>query len=189
MRSVVKGNIKLNAADKVLCFAAAVFAAALMVHIHFPEGNVFADGFLFVAEAALVGGMADWFAVTALFEKPLGFPWHTAILPKRREQFINASVAMIQKQFFSKRNMISHVEKLHLLPALTEWLNKEETRTWLLGEVSSYAKNFFCRNNAELSGKIRGELLKIPATDLTALLGEHLQKSGADRRLLQKIGR
>ncbi|MBQ3451489.1 MAG: DUF445 family protein, partial [Selenomonadaceae bacterium] len=64
--------------------------------IIFP-GNVAAEGFLFVTEAALVGGIADWFAVTALFKKPLGFSFHTAILPRRRKDFVKASVVMVQQ--------------------------------------------------------------------------------------------
>ena len=76
-----------NKADKTLLAAAAIFCFALCLNIQYKD-NVYAKGFLFCAEAALVGGIADWFAVTALFEKPLGFPWHTAILPRRRQSFI-----------------------------------------------------------------------------------------------------
>jgi len=40
------------------------------------------------AEASLVGGLADWFAVTALFRHPLGLPIpHTAVIPERKDQF------------------------------------------------------------------------------------------------------
>src|SRR4029450_10769128 len=42
---------------------------------------------LAAAEAAMVGGLADWFAVTALFRHPLGIPIpHTAIIPRRKDQ-------------------------------------------------------------------------------------------------------
>ena len=66
-----------NKADKTLLFAAVLFAFTLCLYLSFP-GSVFARCVLFCAEAALVGGVADWFAVTALFEKPLGFPWQAA---------------------------------------------------------------------------------------------------------------
>src|SRR5207249_6096334 len=51
-----------------------------------------ADGWLgyvrAAAEASMVGGLADWFAVTALFRHPLGVPIpHTAIIPERKDQF------------------------------------------------------------------------------------------------------
>ena len=73
-----------NKADKTLLFAAVVFFLALALVIAYPK-SLLARGFLACADAALVGGIADWFAVTALFKKPLGFPWHTALLPRRRE--------------------------------------------------------------------------------------------------------
>lgn len=69
-----------NKADRVLFFAFIVFLCALFLHLQM-KTSVVVSGFLFCAEAALVGGIADWFAVTALFKKPLGFPYHTAILP------------------------------------------------------------------------------------------------------------
>ena len=63
MRAMTKS---WNKADRVLFLAFLVFLLALFVHLQLPH-SVFASGFLFCAEAALVGGIADWFAVTALF--------------------------------------------------------------------------------------------------------------------------
>ena len=116
-----------NKADRVLFLAFLVFLLALFVHLQLPH-SVFAEGFLFCAEAALVGGIADWFAVTALFRKPLGFPYHTAILPRRRQSFIKASVTMVQKEFFSRRKVFRHLERLHLMPMLMKWLGEADTR-------------------------------------------------------------
>ena len=41
-----------------------------------------------VSGAAMIGGLADWYAVTALFTKPLGIPFKTAILPRSKERLI-----------------------------------------------------------------------------------------------------
>src|SRR4051812_24890957 len=58
--------------------------------------SIVAAGF----EAALVGGLADWFAVTALFRHPLGIPIpHTAIIPHRREKIIESIVSMVQNEW------------------------------------------------------------------------------------------
>ena len=94
-----------NKADKTLLFVLVVFLFCLCLHLSYPA-SLMADGMLFCAEAALVGGLADWFAVTALFEKPLGFPYHTAILPRRRREFTQATGRMLKKEFFSKRKLI-----------------------------------------------------------------------------------
>lgn len=66
----------LNNADKVLLLAFVLFLTAL--GIDHSCKTIWSAWLLFVAEASLVGGIADWFAVTALFSKPLGFP---GILP------------------------------------------------------------------------------------------------------------
>jgi len=100
-----------NRADKTLLLALVLFFLALCLHLQFPD-RLLADGFLLCAEAALVGGIADWFAVTALFRKPLGFSYHTAILPRRRDSFIEASVTLVQKEFFSRRKIFLHLDML-----------------------------------------------------------------------------
>ncbi|WP_434511174.1 DUF445 domain-containing protein [Desulfitobacterium sp. AusDCA] len=56
----------------------------------------------FVLEASLVGGIADWFAVTALFRKPLGWPYHTALIPRNRIQLINGIRAMVETELLSE---------------------------------------------------------------------------------------
>ena len=108
-----------NTADTTLLCAALFFLMAVGFKITFP-GNVFAEGFLFVTEAALVGGIADWFAVTALFKKPLGFPFHTAILPRRRKDFVKASVVMVQQEFFSRRTIFKKLGDFKLMPRIVD---------------------------------------------------------------------
>lgn len=179
---------KLNKADRTLLLAACVFLAALALHVAYPASTA-ADCFLFVAEAALVGGIADWFAVTALFEKPLGFPYHTAILPRRRKAFVNASVAMVQKEFFSKRKIIHHIEKLHLMPMMMDWLEKSSTREKIVREMLEYAQKFLSNDGmnettATLAAKVRETLLKIPVGDFFAAADKELKESGGDKALL-----
>ena len=137
-----------NKADKTLLAAFAAFLMALATHLYCP-GNRVAEGFLFCAEAALVGGIADWFAVTALFRKPLGFPYHTAILPRRRAAFVKASVTMVQKEFFSRRKIFRHLERLHLLPMLLSWLKAPETKERLTHQLLHYMRDFLLRQDAK----------------------------------------
>lgn len=103
-------KINLNPADKTLLFVGIIFLVALVMQLKY-KGNLFFDGLFFCAEAALVGGIADWFAVTALFEKPWGFPYHTRILPRRREEFITACVKMVQQEFFRKKQLINRLKE------------------------------------------------------------------------------
>ena len=121
-----------NKADKTLLAAAAIFCFALCLNIQYKD-NVYAKGFLFCAEAALVGGIADWFAVTALFEKPLGFPWHTAILPRRRQSFIEATGRMLQQEFFGRKSLIKKIRRIDFANMVVAWLGRAQTKQMLSG--------------------------------------------------------
>uniref|UniRef100_UPI0025DB3CF9 DUF445 family protein n=1 Tax=Novosphingobium sp. TaxID=1874826 RepID=UPI0025DB3CF9 len=74
-------------ATGLLLAMAAVYLASRLLEARFPD---FAPALGFArafAEAAMVGGLADWFAVTALFRHPLGVPIpHTAIIPENKDR-------------------------------------------------------------------------------------------------------
>jgi uncharacterized membrane-anchored protein YjiN (DUF445 family) len=74
------------------------------------------------AEAALIGGVADWFAVTALFEKPLGVAFHTAIIPRSREKIVKAMAYMVQEEFLSRQAILRHLQKVRLVSLLINWM-------------------------------------------------------------------
>ena len=180
-----------NQADKTLLLAFATFLLALATHLQAP-GNRFAEGFLFCAEAALVGGIADWFAVTALFRKPLGFPYHTAILPRRREAFVRATVTMVQKEFFSRRKIFHHLEKFHLLPMLMAWLYEPATKAQLTHQIIHYLRDFLLRQDAAaqtaaVAGKVREAVEDVEPEELFKALGKWLQESGRDHQALARI--
>ena len=74
-------------------------------------------------EAALVGGLADWFAVTALFRHPLGLPIpHTAIIPTRRAKIVESIVSMVQDEWLSPE--VIGARLTHIVPSelVVDWL-------------------------------------------------------------------
>ena len=77
-----------NMANKVLAGFFLMFVLASILKYFYKE-SLAVQLFGFVSEAAVVGGVADWFAVTALFRKPLGFPWHTAVITRHRGRVIS----------------------------------------------------------------------------------------------------
>ena len=109
-------------------FANIALGASLVIFIvtaifKYYLGELFILRLLFyVTEAALVAGIADWFAVTALFRKPLGFPWHTAIIPNNREKVINSVAGMIEHDLLSVASIKSRLEKTHLINSLIDWV-------------------------------------------------------------------
>ncbi len=76
------------------------------------------------AEAAMVGALADWFAVTALFRHPLGIPIpHTAIIPKRKDQ-IGASLGeFVQENFLTEDLLDERLRNARIGARLGEWLS------------------------------------------------------------------
>jgi uncharacterized membrane-anchored protein YjiN (DUF445 family) len=78
-------------------------------------------------EAALIGGLADWFAVTALFRHPLGIPIpHTAIIPARRGKIIESIVTMIEDEWLSPEVIGARLRTISPSTLLMDWLEDEE---------------------------------------------------------------
>ena len=75
------------------------------------------------AEAAMVGGVADWFAVTALFRRPLGLPIpHTALLAERKDQFAATLGQFVQENFLNADVLAERIRATGLVPRLAGWL-------------------------------------------------------------------
>ncbi len=167
------------------------FLAAVGFKIVFPS-NIIAEGLLFVTEAALVGGIADWFAVTALFKKPLGFPFHTAILPRRRKDFVKASVLMVQQEFFSRRTIFKKLGDFKLMPRITRYLAREETRKLVTTELFNVVKKFVAAQDKETRSKavaneLRRIIRDIPAQSLIDDFGSHFKRNDKDKEIFVGI--
>ncbi|MFL6162438.1 MAG: DUF445 domain-containing protein [Jatrophihabitantaceae bacterium] len=75
------------------------------------------------SEAAMVGGLADWFAVTALFRHPLGLPIpHTAIIPRKKDQIGESLGTFIQQNFLTPEVVGPRVQAAEIPRRVGEWL-------------------------------------------------------------------
>lgn len=88
-------------------------------------------------EAGLVGGLADWFAVTALFRHPLGIPIpHTALLPNNRQRMTNALISMLKNDWLSKESIQEKVKHIPFTNKIVAMLTKEiQTDTFKKGLI------------------------------------------------------
>lgn len=76
-----------------------------------------------MAEASLVGGLADWFAVTALFRHPLGLPIpHTAIVATRKERIGQILGNFVQNHFLSREVIAANLRRVHPAERASQWL-------------------------------------------------------------------
>jgi uncharacterized membrane-anchored protein YjiN (DUF445 family) len=79
------------------------------------------------AEAAMVGGLADWFAVTAIFRRPFGLPIpHTAVIPKSQGRIADALGAFIAENFLAPALVAERVAKQDMAMALGRWLSDRD---------------------------------------------------------------
>ena len=100
-------------------------------------GDTGAAGYIqATAEAAMVGGLADWFAVTALFRHPLGIPIpHTAIVVARKDQFGETLGEFIQDAFVNPEVIISRIQAARIGPRLATWLQDPANADRRAGDV------------------------------------------------------
>ena len=113
--------------------ADALFAATLMVRHPGPVVLLLRA----VAEAALVGGLADWFAVTALFRRPLGLPIpHTAILPANKERIGEGLARFLDRHFLAPELLLPELRSLHIANKIASWLARRRNAQALAGEIA-----------------------------------------------------
>ena len=106
----------------LLAFAGVVFIVARMLEARY---GFWMGALRATAEASLVGGLADWFAVTALFRHPLGIPIpHTAIVPRRKDRVGRTLGQFVQKNFMSRPVVEAKLRSLRVAERLVEWLSE-----------------------------------------------------------------
>jgi uncharacterized membrane-anchored protein YjiN (DUF445 family) len=89
------------------------------------------------AEAAMVGGIADWFAVTALFRHPLGLPIpHTAVIVERKDQFAATLGQFVQENFLNADVLSDRIRAAGLAPRIAVWLADEDNAARFAGHAA-----------------------------------------------------
>jgi uncharacterized membrane-anchored protein YjiN (DUF445 family) len=89
------------------------------------------------AEAAMIGGVADWFAVTALFRRPLGLPIpHTALIVERKDQFAATLGQFVQENFLNADVLAERIRSARLVPRLAAWLADDANAAGFAGHAA-----------------------------------------------------
>lgn len=119
---MLKRNKKtLHLATVSLAIMLVGFLATIPVQ-HNLIGIILQGGF----ESGLVGGLADWFAVTALFRHPLGIPIpHTALLPKNRKRITTTIISMLENDWLTKESIQEKMAGVHFAEKLFSLAEKE----------------------------------------------------------------
>jgi uncharacterized membrane-anchored protein YjiN (DUF445 family) len=168
-------------ATGLLAAAAAVFAAARALEGRYPWlGFVRAT-----AEASLVGGLADWFAVTALFRHPLGIPIpHTAIVATRKERIGRVLGNFVQTHFLTREVIAAKLREVRPAERAARWLGRMDNSRRIAQQVASgVARTLDALPDEEMRSLVQqGLIAQLRATRVAPALGKTLSLVVAGNR-------
>ncbi|MER6126589.1 DUF445 domain-containing protein [Streptomyces sp. NPDC001795] len=127
------------------------------------------------AEAGMVGALADWFAVTALFRHPLGVPIpHTAIIPNKKDQLGVSLGEFVGENFLSQEVVRQRLHAVGIASRLGAWLAEPEHAD---------------RVTAELATALRGALTVLRDSDVQAVVGEAITRRADAQEIAPGLGK
>lgn len=114
------------------------------------------------SEAALVGGLADWFAVVALFRRPMGIPIpHTAIIPTNKDKIGEALGDFVRDHFLTREQLIARIDDFDPASQLANALSSPKNAEWIAGMVATQAPRFIdSLDDKVLRQRVRAALIK-----------------------------
>ncbi len=181
-------RIKL-AATLLLVFTAALFGVARHYEpLHWAWGYVAA-----FAAAATVGGLADWYAVVALFRRPLGLPIpHTAIISRNHQRIADTLGGFIETNFLAPEPVEARLREVDFAALVAEWLSDRERSAALARFVLQLLPQTLAAiDQSGLRGfigkRIMTELERVELAPLAAGLLSAVTEKGRHQRLLDEL--
>ncbi|MFF7470496.1 DUF445 family protein [Streptomyces sp. NPDC008092] len=160
-------------ATGLLLFVALVYALAKWASA--AGAGPWADYVAAAAEAGMVGALADWFAVTALFRHPLGLPIpHTAIIPTKKDQLGVSLGEFVGENFLSQDVVRQRLRAVGIGSRLGAWLAEPKNAD---------------RVTAELATALRGALTVLRDSDVQAVVGEAITRRADAQEIAPGIGK
>ena len=141
------------------------------------------------SEAALVGGLADWFAVTALFRHPLGLPIpHTAIIPANKDRIADTMASFLRAHFLTPQVVSRRLRAMNLAAAAGAFLSDPRRmgdvrlRQGVAGLLGDMLQSL---DGDQLGGMLKSAARhQLERIDIASLLGQLLGTAIADKRHL-----
>lgn len=137
------------------------------------------------AEAALVGGLADWFAVTALFRHPMGLPIpHTAIIPKSKDRIGEALALFLRDNFLTPMNVARRLDRFDAAGMLANMLERPASGGRVRRGLGQLMGQLFDSDaGAAVMRRLQdGALGRLRDMQISPLLGRMLEAMMADGR-------
>ncbi|MEJ3652367.1 DUF445 domain-containing protein [Actinomycetes bacterium KLBMP 9759] len=126
-------------ATGLLLAATVVFLLARWWEVN--DGPVWIGFVRATAEAGMVGALADWFAVTALFRRPLGLPIpHTAIIPTKKDMIGDSLGSFVGENFLSEHVVRDKLARVEVSARVGSWIGKPENADRITAELATAAR-------------------------------------------------
>ena len=146
------------------------------------------------SEAAMVGGIADWFAVVALFRHPLGIPiWHTAIIPIKKNEIGENLGSFVSEEFLNREKLEIKLDEFNFATKASDWLSKIENANKIADAIALNIIPGILKTIKDedikrfIQVQFREKLEAINFGDWVALALEPLQKGNVKDELLTNI--
>ncbi|MDO4927951.1 MAG: DUF445 family protein [Corynebacterium sp.] len=175
--------------------------AALIKHRRIATGMLIAAAFIFLvcewhlhssdapqtwvrfvkaaSEAGMVGGLADWFAVTALFRYPLGIKIpHTAIVKRKKDQVGESLGDFVSENFLNAQLIGEKIASVHLPAKTGQWLSDADNAARVTHEAGAFAANVLRSIDKDEAERLFRDTLvtKADEKDWSPILGQGLEK-------------
>jgi uncharacterized membrane-anchored protein YjiN (DUF445 family) len=197
MRNLEEQEVeKLNALRRIKLLATLVLLGCFLVMVvakilehHFPAMGIFAA----FAEAATIGGIADWYAVVALFKKPLNLPFpHTAIIPNNQHRIGDNLGRFIENNFLAREPVEAKLREIDFAGEMSNWLAQRSHADSLAGFIVRFLPQVLA--SVDEKGLVRFAAQRVSAqvakTDFAPLVGdlmESVTREGRNHKLLDEV--
>ena len=112
--------------------------------------------------AALVGGLADWFAVTALFGKPLGFiSWRANLVARNKERILTDLTDLVEKELLTPDNIMQVLQRYDAAAVLLDYLRRQGGRETLRRVLERLLQDMTLAVRPEEMGRLADQLLRM----------------------------
>jgi uncharacterized membrane-anchored protein YjiN (DUF445 family) len=169
-----------------------LLAAAGLAVVAFAFRTTWWGGWILaIAEAGVVGGLADWFAVTAIFRRPLGLPIpHTALIPANWENLAERVGSMVGGRVLTPTYVAQEIERVDIADLLArgaERLSQADLETATRAVASWAAEQLTPSTASELVARLRALLADQPVAATLAAALRIARDAGWDQRLVQAV--
>jgi uncharacterized membrane-anchored protein YjiN (DUF445 family) len=186
---------RLGALRKMKALALALLVAAAVVYVvtKLDGGDGWVGYVRAFSEAAMVGALADWFAVTALFRHPIGLPIpHTAIIPKRKDQIGRSLGEFVESNFLTQEVLGERLAQADIGARLGGWLSLPDNAaraSEALGDALRGSLEVLDDKEVQhgLEGVVRHRIRSTPASPLIGKVIDLSVEGGHHQRLLDAV--